>query len=336
MPPWSRTLPCPLTASVRWSEKTEEEAYVRVAIMGAGGTGGYFGGLLARSGEDVTFIARGAHLAALRTNGLRVTSRLAGDFTVPVAATDDPSTVGAVDLALFCVKAYDTGTAAELSRPLVGPETVVLPLQNGIDSAERIGAVVGLDHVIGGVALITSTIEAPGVIAQTAGLGKILLGELTGGTSTRTERLLDAFQRAGIAAELHPAIRTALWEKFIFICAFSGVTALARLPIGPILASPACSALLRGIMEEVAAVARATGISVPDDGVERGFALAGGFEPWARGSLYHDLMAGRRLEMEILNGTVVRLGQDHAIPTPLNFAVYAALQPYAEGAPAAP
>lgn len=309
---------------------------MRVAVMGTGGTGGYFGGLLARAGEDVTFIARGAHLDALRSQGLTVRSRLNGDFSVPVQATDDPSRLEPVDLVLFCVKAYDIGAAAALIRPLVGPETVVLPVQNGIDAAEHLARVVGPEHVMGGVAVVTSSVAAPGVIAQTAGAGKLLLGELAGGASARAERLVRALQRAGIAAEEHAAIQVALWEKFIFICAFSGVTALTRLPIGAILASAECSVLLEGVMAEVAAVAQARGIALPDDSVARSVALAARFEPWARGSLYHDLAAGRRLELETLNGTVVRLGREQGIPTPYNFVVYAALQPYAAGAPVLP
>ena len=308
---------------------------LRIAVMGAGGTGGYFGGILARAGADVTFIARGNHLAAMRERGLTIRSRLAGEFTVPVQATDDPGQVPPVDLVLFCVKAYDTSAAAAVIRPLIGAETLVLPLQNGVDTVERLAAVVGSEHVVGGVAMITSTIEAPGVIAQTAGMGKILLGEVAGGTSVRTARLQEALGNAGIPAEIHSDIRVAMWEKFIFICGFSGITALTRLPIGAILASHASSTLLRGVMEEAAAVARATGIAVPGDGVERGMALAARFEPWAGGSLYHDLAAGHRLELEALNGTVVRLGRDCSTPTPWNFAVYAALLPYAEGVPVA-
>jgi 2-dehydropantoate 2-reductase len=306
---------------------------MRVAVMGAGGTGGYFGGLLARAGQDVTFIARGAHLAALQGRGLTVRSRLAGDFTVHAQATDNPARVGPVDLVLFCVKAYDTDTAAELIRPLVGPQTMVLPVQNGIDHPERLARLVGEGPIVGGVALITAAIEAPGVIAQTAGRGKIVLGELAGGTSVRTDRLRRLCEQAGIAAELRFDIWTALWEKFIFICAFGGVTALARLPIGTIRASTDGTALLRGVMEEVSAVARVRGVSLPDDSVERGMTLVRSFEPWAHGSLYHDLAAGRRLELETLNGTVVRLGREHGVPTPFNFVIYAALQPYAAGAP---
>ncbi len=309
---------------------------MRIAVMGAGGTGGYFGGLLARAGQDVTFIARGAHLAALQAHGLTVTSRLAGDFTVPVQATDNPAAVGPVDLVLFCVKAYDTAAAAALIRPLVGPDTMVLPVQNGIDHPARLTGVVGEGHVVGGLALITAAITAPGVVAQTAGLGKIVLGELDGGTSARTTLLLQLFEQAGIAAALRPDIWIALWEKFIFICAFGGVTALTRLPIGAILASAEGNALLRGVMMEAAAVAQAEGVALPDDSVERGMALARSFEPWARGSLAHDLTGGRRLEVETLNGTVVRLGRGHAVTTAFNFVIYAALQPYAAGAPALP
>jgi 2-dehydropantoate 2-reductase len=244
--------------------------------------------------------------------------------------------VGPVDLVLFCVKAYDTAAAAELIRPLIGPQTVVLPVQNGIDHIERLARVVGEGPVVGGVVLITAAIEAPGVVTQTAGLGKIVLGELDGGTSARTERLRQMFEQAGIAAQVRPDIWTALWEKFVFICAFSGVTALTRLPIGAILASAEGSALLSGVMAEVAAVAHARGVTLPGDSVERSMALARGFEPWARGSLYHDLAAGRRLELETLNGTVVRLGREHAVATAFNFVIYSALQPFVAGAPALP
>lgn len=304
--------------------------------MGAGGTGGYFGGLLGRAGEDVTLMARGTHLEAMRAGGLTVKSRLAGDFTLRLKATSDPHEVGPVELVLFCVKAYDTAAAAEQIRPLVGPDTMVLSVQNGIDNEERIAQVVGSEHVIGAVAQVMSVIEAPGVVAQTAGPGRIILGELAGGTSPRTERLLATFQRAGIAAELRPDIRVALWEKFLFICAYSGVTALTRLPIGPILTYPETRALFRGTIEEVEAVGRASGIALSEGCVDQTLALAAGVEPWGRSSLYYDLAAGRRLEVEALNGRAVRLGRERGIPTPLNFAIYAALKPYADGAPTSP
>jgi 2-dehydropantoate 2-reductase len=206
---------------------------MRIAVMGTGGTGGYFGSLLAKAGEDVAFIARGFHLEVIRSRGLTVKSQIAGDFTLRVKATHNPQEIrGPVDVVLFCVKTYDTIAAAELIHPIVGPKTVVLSVQTGIDNEERITQIVGEQAVIGAVAQVTALVEAPGVVAQSAGPGRILLGELTGGNSSRTEKLQRIFQRAGIATELHPDIRIALWDKFVFICAFSGITAFTRLPLG--------------------------------------------------------------------------------------------------------
>src|SRR5919112_1481328 len=242
---------------------------MRIVVVGAGDTGGYFGGLLARAGQEVTFIARGAHLEALRARGLTVESKLAGTFTVPVQVTDAPSEVAPVDLILFCVKTYDTNTAAKSIRPLIRPDTMLLSLQNGIDNEERIARAVGYTSRLGAVAYVVSAIKAPGVVAQTAGPGKIILGELSGGASARTERLRDVLQRAEITAEVHPDIRVVLWQKFLFICAFSGVTAVTRLPIGTILADFVTSDLFRGTAKEVEAVARADGIDLPADCVEQ-------------------------------------------------------------------
>jgi 2-dehydropantoate 2-reductase len=263
-------------------------------------------------------------------------SRLAGTFTVPVRATDDPNEVGPADLILFCVKTYDTEVAARSIRLLIRPETMIMSLQNGIGNEERIARATGHDSGIGAVAYVVSAIKAPGVIAQTAGPGKIVFGELGGGTSLRTERLHTVLQRAGIAVELHPDIRVVLWQKFLFICAFSGVTALTRLPIGTILADPVTHDLFRGTLEEVEAVARAGGIDLPADCVEQALATAAAVEPWGRGSLYYDLSGGRRLELESLNGEVVRRGREHGIEAPLNFAIYAALRPYVDGVPVLP
>jgi 2-dehydropantoate 2-reductase len=309
---------------------------MRIAVMGSGGTGGYFGGLLARAGEEVTFVARGAHLEALRMRGLTVKSRLAGTFTLPVRATDSPNEVGPVDLILFCVKTYDTDSAAESIRPLIGAETMLLSLQNGVDNAERIARIAGHDSGLGAVAYVVSAIEAPGVIAQTAGPGRIVLGELARDKSARIKRLHGMLQSAGIAAEVHPDIRVVLWQKFLFICAFSGVTALTRVPIGTILADPVTHDLFRGTVEEAEAVARPGGIELPKDCVEQALATAAAVEPWGRGSLYHDLVHGRRLELEALNGEVVRRGREHGIKTPLNFVIYAGLRPYINGAPVLP
>lgn len=308
---------------------------MRVAIMGAGGTGGYFGGLLGRAGEEVTFIARGAHLEALRTRGLTIKSRLVGDFTIPVKATDSTREIRPVDLVLFCVKTYDTEAAAELIKPIIGPDTVVLSVQNGIDNWERIAQLVGSEGVLCAVAQINAVIEEPGVIAHRSGrMAKILLGEREGGTSLHIERLLKMFQHAGIEAELSSNMQITLWEKFVYICGHSGLTALTRLPVGPIFACPETKALLRGTMEEVDAVGRACGVELPKGCVDQALAhWSSGGDPSRRGSMAYDLAAGRRLELETLNGTVVRLGREHGRATPFNFAIYAALKPYANGAP---
>ena len=305
---------------------------MHIVVIGAGGTGGYFGGLLARAGEDVTFLARGTQLEALRTHGLTVKSRLAGTFSLPVHATSDPQEIGPVDLVLFCVKTYDTRAASEGLRLFIGPETVVLPIQNGIDAAEQLSREVGVQHLIGGVAYVTSQVESPGVIAQTAGSGSIELGELAGGQSERTQQLQQMLRHAGISAELPHDIRVTLWEKFLFICAFSGVTALTRLPLGQVFAYQETSDLLKAVMKEGEALGRACGIALPIDIVERNYATLKALEPWAKGSMAFDLLAGRRLEIEALNGTMVRLGREQGMSLPFNYAIYAALKPYTNGA----
>ena len=305
---------------------------MRIVVIGAGGTGGYFGGLLARAGEDVSFLARGTQLEALRTRGLTVKSHHAGTFSRPVHATSDPQEIGPVDLVLFCVKTYDTQAASEGLHLFMGPQTVVLPIQNGIDAAEQLSGEVGMQHLVGGVAYVTSHIESPGVIAQTAGARSIELGELAGGQSERTERLQQVLRHAGISAQLPPDIRVTLWEKFLFICAFSGVTALTRLPLGQVFAYQETRELLKAVMKEGEALARAGGIALPVDIVERSYATLQALEPQAMGSMAFDLLAGRRLEIEALNGTMVRLGNEHGMSLPFNSAIYAALKPCANGA----
>ena len=306
---------------------------MRMAVMGTGGTGGYFGGLLARAGEEVAFIARGAHLEAIRKNGLAVQSVLAGDFNISATATDNPGDIGPVDFVLFCVKAYDNAVAAEQIRPLIGPETIVLSVQNGIDNEQQIGDVIGPDHIVGCVSYVSSTIQSPGVIAQTGGPGTIVFGEMQGGTSTRTEALQRKLQNSGITAELHSDIQAALWQKFLGICGVNGVTALTRLPMGEIVACKETHNLMRATMEEVNAVAGARGVNLPEGSVDQSMDFFSCMDPSVRGSMYYDLAAGRRLELEFLNGTVVRLGNEHGIATPINFAIYAALKPYLNGTP---
>lgn len=300
---------------------------MRVAVMGAGGVGGYYGGRLAAAGEDVTFIARGQHLAAIRDHGLQVKS-VAGDFHVRPAATDEPAQVGPVDLVLFAVKSYDTETAGARLAPMLGPETAILSIQNGVDNEDRLGALLGAQRVLGGVVHILSTISAPGVISQTAGPRSLKLGEMDGRLTPRVTAIHQAFVRAGVATEISPRITVDLWEKYLFICAHGGVTALARLGIGDILGCPATASLYRGVMEEIAAVARGKGIALPSDAVERALAFARSLQPAMRSSLAYDLEHGKRLEVEALVGAVVRFGQGAGVPTPYCFAIYACLLPY--------
>jgi 2-dehydropantoate 2-reductase len=306
---------------------------MRIVVMGTGGTGGFYGGLLARAGDDVTFIARGPHLDAIRERGLTVQSRLAGDFTIPARATADPSEIGRVDLVLFCVKTYDTEAAAALIRPVVGPDTVILSLQNGIDNDERIARVVGRGTAIGAAAQVNAHVKEPGMIAQTAGAGRVIFGADAGNLGRRNEQLFQHCKDAGIAAELQPDIKAVLWNKFVFICGFSGVTALTRLTIGPILGCQQTTRLFKGTMEEVMAVAASQGVALAEGGPDQALTIAGRLEPWAIGSMAHDLASGRRLELESLNGAVVRLGQAKGVPTPFNFAIYAALKPFVDGPP---
>ncbi len=304
---------------------------MRIAVMGSGGVGGYFGGRLAHAGEDVTFIARGAHLEAIQQSGLQVKS-VAGDFHVRPKATHNPSAVGPVDLVLFCVKAYDTEAAGSQIRPMVGPQTTVVCLLNGVDNEDKLATILGEEHVLTGVVHILSTISAPGVISQTAGPRTLRFGEKNGRITGRAERILGVLKGAGIQAELSTHIEVDLWEKFLFICAHGGVTALARLAVGEILACPETALFYRGVMEEVATVGRAKGVPLPADAVDRALAFARGLQPGMRSSLAYDLAQGNRLEVETLAGSVVRYGREVGMPTPFNFAIYACLKPHHEKA----
>jgi 2-dehydropantoate 2-reductase len=284
----------------------------------------------------VSFIARGAHLEAIRSRGLTVKSPLVGDFTIRALATDDPAEVGPVDLIVFGVKLYDLERAAEQMRPMIGPGTVILPVQNGIDAAERIGRVVGSDAVIGGLAVGGGRIEAPGVIVQPALTIMLSFGELAGGISSRTQRIRALLERAGLRAEAHPDILVPIWEKFVLASATLGVLTLTRLPVGLIRPCPESRELILGVLKEAVTVGRAAGVAIPPDCVDRHLALIDQLPPTVQGSMLTDLLNGRRLELEAFNGTVVRMGRDFSVPTPLNFAVYAALKPYVDGAPPRP
>ena len=307
---------------------------MRIAVVGAGALGGFYGGLLARAGENLTFVARGQTLATLRDAGLTVRSRLAGEFTLPVDATDDPDGIGPVDLVFLGVKTYDLNAAIATVRPLVGPETMVLCVQNGIDGPERVGNALGEGAVIAGAVYVSATVEAPGVVAQVGGPGLVHLGELTGGRTPRLKRLGELFVRAGVPTEVHADVRRPLWQKFMTICAMSGLTALTRLTLRQIFACPETRLLYRDLMAEVTAVARARGVDLPEDAADEMLRTVLAMDPPPeRGSMAYDLLAGRRLEVEDLNGAVVRLGRELGVPTPINRVVHAALKPLAAGAP---
>ena len=304
---------------------------MKIGVIGTGGIGGYYGALLAGAGHEVFCLARGEHLRAIQERGLRVES-VVGALTVRPRATADPGAIGPVDLALFAVKTYDTDEAAHSMRPMVGEGTTILTLQNGVDSAERIAAAVGPGRVLPGAAFIFSHIAAPGLIRQTAGPRKIVFGELDGARSPRAEALLAACRAAEMNVELTDQIARVLWEKWAYICAQGGLTALTRLPLGDIRACGETWALYRGVIEEIVGVAAARGIALSPGVVDGILGQASKLEPHARSSMYNDLAAGRRLEIEALNGTVVRYGSEAGVLTPLNLAIYASLKPYAGGA----
>jgi len=301
---------------------------MRVAVYGAGGVGGYFGGRLAQAGAEVHFIARGAQLQALRRNGLTVRS-VKGDFHVPASATDDPAGIGPCDFVLFCVKAFDTDAAAARLGPLIGAGTAVLSLQNGVENEEKLARAVGDAHVMGGAAFIFAQIAEPGVIVHSGGPASLIFGELDRRASPRAQRLLACCERAGIAAELSPSIKTVLWAKLAFICAQAGLTAAVRLPIGDIRTVGASWAAFQRLVAEVCAVAEADGTAVPQAARERALALAQAAEPGSFSSLHDDLVAGRRMELEALHGFVVRRAARHGLPVPVSQAVYAILLPWA-------
>ena len=303
---------------------------MKLAVYGAGGVGGYFGGRLAQAGADVSLIARGDHLDALRRDGLRVES-VNGDFTVDVPATDDPAEIGPCDHVLFTVKSFDTGAAASELEPLLGDYTGVVSLQNGLDNEVTLAEHVGRERVLGGVAYIFATIGEPGVIEHTGGPASITFGELDGARSERAVRLLEWCERAdGMDAELSEAIQTKLWEKAAFICAQAGMTAAVRLPLGEIRDRPASWDMYRRIVEEVCAVGRASGVEVPDGTVDRWMDFAAELEADSYSSLHYDMTHDKPMELEALHGAVVRRGREHDIAVPMNEAVYAILGPWAE------
>lgn len=305
---------------------------MRIAIFGSGGVGGYFGGKLASSGEDVTFLARGAHLTALQTDGLRITSPL-GDVHVPkVQATDRPQAVGPVDIVLFTVKLYDVDASAATLAPLIGPETAVVTLQNGVDAMDMVARHVGARHVAGGAAYIVAVIDTPGHIRHTTAQ-QLVFGERDGRRSDRLVALEEAGLRAGFQAKASTDVQSDLWVKFIRLATWSGMTAATRSPLGVLRDTPETYEMMVAAIEEVIAVGRAKGINLPADVMDTTIALMKGFPPGSKSSQLEDLERGRRLELPWLSGAVVRIGREVGVPTPIHQFMNAVLTPFVNGSP---
>jgi len=295
--------------------------------MGAGGVGGYFGARLAQAGEQVSFIARGRHLEALRSKGLSVKSAL-GDAHLKVRVFEDPRDAGAADVVLFAVKLWDTETAAAKIKPLGG---FVIPFQNGVESIARISAVLGKDKVMGGSAYIGTRIKSPGVIEHTGTMARLRFGPVLPAQRPAAEAFLAACKKSGIDAELTEDIALVNWEKFAFLIAVSGTTALARAPLGVVRGDPDLRWMFEQTMRETWTLARRRGVKLPDDFVEKQMAFAESLPAEMRASMLHDLEAGNRLEAPWLCGAVVRMAAEHGLEAPVNRAIYAALKPYVDG-----
>ena len=307
---------------------------MRIAVVGAGGVGAGFGAALAKAGADVTFVARGAHLEAMRRGGLRIESPRGDVHLVPTRATDDPAAVGPVDVVLFCVKLWDVESAGRHIAPMVGPDTAVIPLQNGIDAPERLAPILGDRAVMGGVAQISASIVAPGVVRQVGTFMRMIFGELDGSPSPRGEKLLALCRKAGFDAELSDRIVTELWMKFIPLSTNAGLTAVTRLPIGKLRDDPDIRPLFISACKEVIEIGRAKGIALPLDALEKTLDFLGHAPPAMKASMALDLERGNRLELPWLSGKVVELGKTLNVPTPTHGVLYALLKPYIMGSPA--
>ena len=300
---------------------------MRIAAMAAGAVGGYFGARMAAAGHDVFFIARGANLEAMRKNGLKIES-VHGNLHLPKPnVTDDPKNVGPVDIVLFAVKLWDTEKAAELARPLVGPNTRVITLQNGVDSVERVAPILGADKVVGGVAYIATVIAGPGVISQTSSFASLRFNRADGKADPVLQSFVDAAKAAKVDIDLSKNINVERWQKFIFLTAMAGSTASKHSSIGPIVAQPEGRALFRSLMEEARAVGAAKGVAVPGEYIEQRMEfVTTKVEPGMKASMAHDLERGNRLELDWLNGKVASLGRELGVPTPVSDAVCAQLK----------
>jgi 2-dehydropantoate 2-reductase len=306
---------------------------MRIAVVGAGGVGGGFGAALAKAGADVVFIARGAHLAAMKSQGLKVQGPRGDVHVVPTRATDDPASIGTVDFVLFCVKLWDVESAGQTIKPLIGPDTAVIPLQNGIDAAERLIPILGDKAVMGGVAQISASITAPGVIQQVGTFMRIIFGELDGKRSKRAEDFLALCLKGGFDAALSDQILTELWMKFILLAGNASVVALARQPMGKLRDDPDIRPIFISAWQESIDVGRATGVTLPAGALAKIIDFLDHAPPAMKPSMALDLERGNRLELPWLGGKVVELGRKLAIPTPTHSLMYAMLKPYIMGAP---
>ncbi|MBT5872955.1 MAG: 2-dehydropantoate 2-reductase [Candidatus Latescibacteria bacterium] len=301
---------------------------MRIAVYGTGGVGGYYGGRLAEAGEDVVFIARGEHLAALLDQGLRVDSTK-GDFIVtPVEATDDPAAVGKVDVVMVCVKCWQVPEAAEAIRPMIGPDTYVLPMENGVEAPGQLAEILGWNHVLGGVCGIVSFKAGPGHIQHVAYEPFVNFGEWDNRRSDRVDRLYEAFSRAkGLIVAAPDDIQAAMWRKYILIASWSGIGAVTRAPIGAVRSVPGTRRLLERAMEEIHEVARAMNVLLPDDIVAITMATLDSVEYGGTASMQRDVMAGRLSELENQVGAIVRMGESTGVDTPVNSFIYNSLNP---------
>jgi 2-dehydropantoate 2-reductase len=299
---------------------------MHIAVMAAGAVGGYFGARLAAAGHEVSFIARGSHLEAIMTNGLQVISPL-GNLHLPNPdVTDDPARIGPVDFVLFAVKLWETEQAARQTRSLIGASTRVITFQNGVDSLERIAPIIGAEHVIGGSAYIATVISSSGIIAHTSDFARLVCGRIDGAADEPLRMFVDAAKAAGLDIMISDDMQRERWQKFVFLVGLSGATATTRMPVGPILADPDTRQFLYNLMREVVLVARAKGVSIPDDFGDDRMKFAASASQTFKSSLLHDLERGNRLEIDWLAGKVVQLGRSLGIETPANEAVYAALK----------
>ncbi|HEX7707732.1 MAG TPA: 2-dehydropantoate 2-reductase, partial [Thermoanaerobaculia bacterium] len=300
---------------------------MKIAVIGAGGVGGYFGGKLAHAGVDTTFIVRGATLQALRSKGLRVES-VEGDFSIAnVQATDDPASIGQVDAILLAVKAWQVAEVAATLRPMIGPDTAVVPLENGVEAPEILSPILGREHVLGGLCAIVSFIVVPGHIRHAAFEPFVMFGELDNHRSDRTTRLREAFLQAGVKADVPEDIHHSMWSKFLFITPMSGIGAITRVPVDVWRAVPELELLATQMLNEIIAVAAARGIALGDDAVARTWQRYLAMAPGSTASLQRDLMEGRPSELDAQLGAVVRLGRERAIPVPVTESLYYCLLP---------